>query len=312
MEYTKLNIYTQSKDLEPLMDRLGDIGVCGFEIHDAADFEAFLKSDVMRQGANWDYIGEELDPLKSQPTHLTLYLTKDSQGAEILGKIRELCVSENLRIEESLVREEDWAENWKTYFKPFEVGERLLIKPTWEAAPATERVILEIDPASAFGTGQHESTRLCLEALEKLIAPGCTFLDLGCGSGILTIAALLLGAKNAVMVDVSENAVKVAAENLAQNGVSAAAFRGDITKDAELLKQIGSDYDVITANIVADVIIKMSVVFPKLLKKDGVLVTSGIIEARLDEVKTALESAGLRVIETKTDNGWCVIHSCRI
>ncbi|MCL2697341.1 MAG: 50S ribosomal protein L11 methyltransferase [Oscillospiraceae bacterium] len=308
MNFTKLNIYTTSGDLEPLISRLEDLGASGFEIHDAADFEDFLASGVK----HWDYVGDELEPLKTQETHITLYFTTDRQGEELLAAVRGACGS--LRLEQSEVREEDWADSWKEYFKPFEVGERFIIKPTWEEMPGTDRLVLEIDPASAFGTGQHESTKLCLEMLERVIAPGCSFLDLGCGSGILTIGALLLGAGSAAMVDVSENAVKVANENLAQNGFTAAAYCGDMTRDKELLHKItevlpaaARRFDAIAANIVADVIIEMSSIFQRLLTKDGVLITSGIIEARLDEVVAALESAGLHILETKTDNGWCLI-----
>ncbi|MDR2531693.1 MAG: 50S ribosomal protein L11 methyltransferase [Oscillospiraceae bacterium] len=310
MEFIKLNIFTVREDLEPLMSRLEDMGVSGFEIHDAADFADFLEDGVR----DWDYVGEELEPLKTQETHLTLYLTTDKQGGRLLGKVRRLCAG--LRIEQSTVREEDWADCWKEYFKPFKVGERFIIKPSWENIADIKEydadLILEIDPATAFGTGQHESTRLCLEALERVIAPGCMFLDLGCGSGILSIGALLLGADRAVMVDISENAVKVACENMEQNGFSAdkfTAFCGDITKDTGLLEKLGENFCVITANIVADIIIKMCGIFPRLLKKDGILVTSGIIEARFDEVADALSGAGLKILETVTDNGWCMIKS---
>jgi len=297
MEFIKLNIFTETEDLEPLIMRLEALGVSGFEIHDADDFTEFLESGVKY----WDYVGEELEPLKTQETHISLYLTNDAQGADLLSRIREMCA--DLRIEQSLVREEDWADCWKEHFKPFEVGERFLIKPTWEKISETDRLILEIDPASAFGTGQHESTKLCLEYLERVITPDCTFLDLGCGSGILTIGALLLGAKKAVMVDISENSVRVARENVEQNGFTATALCGDITKE----NIVSGEFDVVAANIVADVIIKMSLLFPRLLAENGRLITSGIIEERLDEVVSALENADLKIAEIKKDNGWCLV-----
>ncbi|MCL2018983.1 MAG: 50S ribosomal protein L11 methyltransferase [Oscillospiraceae bacterium] len=323
MEFIKLNIYTQSQELETLMTRLEDLGVSGFEIHDAADFNSFLENGM--KGGNgfsdlaaWDYVGEELEPLKTQETHLTLYLTTDEQGKELLDKVYVLCA--DLRIDKSVVREEDWADCWKEYFKPFKVGERFLIKPTWENAPETERLILEIDPASAFGTGQHESTRLCIEMLEGVIGSECTLLDIGCGSGILAIGALILGADSVVMIDVSENAVKVARDNAIQNGFMDDRFTalcGDITKSAELLKQIGEEFDVVTANIVADVIINMSGLFPQFLKEGGVLITSGIIEERLEEVITALEasdgrdSSKLKITEIRKDSGWCAVKAVK-
>jgi ribosomal protein L11 methyltransferase len=303
MEFTKLDIFTDSVGLEPLMAELTALGASGFEVHDAADFEEFLNSGIK----HWDYVGEELEPLKTQETHLTLYLTKDAQGAELRGRILEHCT--DLRVEESAVCEEDWADGWKEYFKPFEVGERLLIKPTWEQISQTDRLVLEIDPASAFGTGQHETTKLCLELLEREIAPDCTFLDLGCGSGILTVAALLLGAGRAVMVDISENAVRVAAENVTQNGFGAdkiLALCGDVTGGLK----IDESYDVVVANIVADVLINMSAsgIFPQLLRENGVLIASGIIEERLDEVAESLGSQ-LKIKEIKKDNGWCAVKA---
>ena len=313
MEFIKLDIYTESAALEPLTDKLTGLGVSGFEIHDAADFGDFLQSGVK----NWDYIGEELDPLKFQPTYITLYLPSDSQGTQtlqdinsLLNELRGVSLYGDLRIEQNTVREEDWANCWKEYFKPFDIGKTLLIKPTWEPQPQTDRIVLEIDPASAFGTGQHESTRLCLEALEEVIESGCAFLDLGCGSGILTAAALLLGAQRAVMVDVSENAVRTACENVEHNGFTSdkyTAFCGDITEDDELLSVIGGGFFVIAANIVADVIIKMSGIFPRLLKKGGKLVVSGIIKERVDEVAGALRTNGFSISEIKEDNGWCAV-----
>ncbi|MCL2108464.1 MAG: 50S ribosomal protein L11 methyltransferase [Oscillospiraceae bacterium] len=309
MDFIKLDIYTASHDLEPLADRLTALGVSGFEFHDAADFEEFLHSGL---GA-WDYIGEELEPLKTQETRLSLYVTTDKQGEQLLAKIYKACA--DLRIEKSLVRETDWADAWKEHFKPFEVGRKFLIKPTWEETPGdvADKIVLEIDPASAFGTGQHESTKLCLEALEEVISADCNFLDIGCGSGILSIAALLLGAAKATMTDVSETAVRTACENILQNGFTSekfAAHCGDIIGDGELLKRVAGDYktyDVITANIVADVIIKMSEIFPLLLSSNGVLIASGIIGIRLDEVLTALKNAGLKVTQIRNNNDWWAV-----
>ena len=217
----------------------------------------------------------------------------------------------SLDVEIDCVREEDWANNWKQYYKPFTVGDKLIVKPSWEEVSDTKgRKILEIDPASSFGTGQHHTTRLVMELLEKQIHDGDRMLDLGTGSGILSIAGLLLGAKQAVMVDIFENSVRTALENTEKNGFSGntvRAFVGNISDDEELRRKIGTGFDIITANIVADVIISMSPYFSGFLKKQGRLIVSGIITERLDEVLSALKENGIRVDGISEKEGWNAI-----
>ena len=316
MNFLQVDIFTKTEALEVLIIRLSELGINGFEIHDSADFDEFLEN----KDANWDYVDDSLMGLKTVPTHITLYLQDNAQGLETLTELKGALAgfeAENpdfygsLDIEIDNVREEDWANNWKQYYKPFNVGSKLVVKPSWEEVDNKEgRKILEIDPASSFGTGQHHTTRLVMELLEGVISEGDRMLDLGCGSGILSIAGLLLGAKNAVMADIFENAVKTAAENVEKNGFdkeSYKAYCGNIIDDEALRAEIGGGYNVITANIVADVIIAMSGLFRGFLAEKGTLIVSGIITERLAEVLTALKEAGFTVTEQREREGWNAI-----
>lgn len=321
MDFKKINVFTESEAVYPLTMLLSELGINGFEIHDSADFEDFLKNKEM----NWDYIDDDLMGLKDVKTHITLYLQENSQGAEMFsalkGALEDIKNRDkegfygSLDIETGSIREEDWANNWKQYYKPFNVGKKLLIKPTWEKVPDSGgRKILEIDPASSFGTGQHHTTKLVMEALESVIKGGEKVLDLGCGSGILSIAALLLGAEKAVMTDVFLNAVNTASENTEQNGFDKTryeAYCGNIIDDSKLRERIGSGYDVITANIVADVIIKMCPYFRGFLKKEGAVIISGIITERLEEVKEALAREKVVVERIDEEEDWNALI-CRL
>lgn len=317
MEWTEVNIYTTTEGIELVCSKLTDIGVKGFAIRDAEDFKEFLEN----KNGQWDYIDKDLLGLTDCETCITVYIPSNDQGAEMLTAIKSMLSemrandTEKLygRLEAELtsIREEDWANNWKQYFKPFKVGEKLVIKPSWEDYDnADNRVILEIDPASSFGTGKHHTTRLCLELLEKNLNKGDNLLDMGCGSGILSIGAMLLGAGSAVGVDIEENAAATALENAEKNHISPDVYKtyyGNILSDEKLASEIDRKYDIITANIVADVIIEMKDYFVRYLKKGGILIISGIIEERMDEVIAAVESAGFSNPEPYVKEGWAVV-----
>ena len=321
MEFKKIDVYTKSEAVYPLTIQLSELGINGFEIHDSADFEDFMENKEM----NWDYVDDDLMNLKNVKTHITLYLQENVQGAEMFaalkGALKDIKDRDqddfygSLDIETGSIKEEDWANNWKQYYKPFNVGNKLMIKPTWETVKDSGgRKILEIDPASSFGTGQHHTTKLVMEALETVIDGGEKLLDLGCGSGILSIAALLLGAEKAVMTDIFLNAVNTASENIEQNGFDKTryeAFCGNIADDKALREKIGTGYDLITANIVADVIIKMCPFFRGFLKEKGIVIISGIITERLDEVKEALAAENITVEKITEEEGWNAIL-CRV
>lgn len=317
MEWTEVNIYTTTEGIELVCSKLTDIGVKGFAIRDAEDFKEFLEN----KNGQWDYIDKDLLGLTDCETCITVYIPSNDQGAEMLTAIKSMLSemrandTEKLygRLEAELtsIREEDWANNWKQYFKPFKVGEKLVIKPSWEDYDnADNRVILEIDPASSFGTGKHHTTRLCLELLEKNLNKGDNLLDMGCGSGILSIGAMLLGAGSAVGVDIEENAAATALENAEKNHISPDVYKtyyGNILSDEKLASEIDRKYDIITANIVADVIIEMKDYFVRYLKKGGILIISGIIEERMDEVIAAVESAGFLNPEPYVKEGWAAV-----
>lgn len=317
MEWTEVNIYTTTEGIELVCSKLFDIGIKGFSIRDAEDFKEFLENKYGR----WDYIDDDLMGLSECETCITVYLPSNEQGAEMLSSIKTMLrdmksadtegIYGRLEPELASIREEDWANNWKQYFKPFKVGEKLAIKPSWEEYENTDnRVILEIDPASSFGTGAHHTTRLCLELVEKYLNEGDTVLDMGCGSGILSIAAMLLGADHTIAVDIEQNAAETAAENAAKNHISSDKYKtyfGDITSDSALADEIDDKYDMITANIVADVLIAMKDYFRRYLKENGILIVSGIIEERKDEVIDALISAGFKNPETQVREGWAAV-----
>lgn len=206
------------------------------------------------------------------------------------------------------VADEDWAENWKQYYKPIEIGEKLLILPRWEPIPENPgRLILRLDPGLAFGTGGHATTRMCLEALEKYAGPEKFVLDLGCGSGILGIGALVLGCAYCAGCDVDPKSPESAAENAALNGIRESIYKmytGDIIADSGLRAELGAGYDIVLANIVSDVIIPLAKHVPGFMSPSGVFITSGIIDGREAEVALALEAAGFVICEHKHEAEW--------
>ncbi len=314
MEWTEVNIYTTADGIELLCSKLTDIGIKGFVIKDSEDFKEFLEN----KNGQWDYIDDDLMGLADCETCITVYLPCNDQGADMLNSVRAMLAEMKssdtegaygrLEAELASIHEEDWANNWKQYFKPLKVGDTLVIKPSWEEYDdAGERIILEIDPASSFGTGQHHTTRLCLEILEGCVKEGDRILDLGCGSGILSIAAILLGAENAVAVDIDENAAATAKENAIKNHIPAEDYKtyfGNILSDEKLAAEIDGQYDIITANIVADVLIAMKDYFKRYLRDGGYLIVSGIIEERMEEVLSAIEECGFTRLGVNVKEGW--------
>lgn len=313
MDFTEVTIYTATAGIDAVTDALDDLGVEGYVLEDAADFADFLQDTEIY----WDYVDEDLVREKSsEETKIKIYLTQDEDGARQLDGLR--AALDTLRVrdtagawgrlvcETGVVRQEDWEWGWKQYFKPFAVGERFVVKPSWEEYEAADgRMILEIDPASSFGTGTHETTQLCMAALEQAVRPGAHVLDMGTGSGILAIAAAMLDGDVRAVVDIDENCLRTAQENAAKNGVTIGrGLCGDVLRDAALAEAVGDGYDVIVANIVADVIIGMAPLFTRKLAPGGTLICSGILSERADEVAAALTRAGLRVEERAQKGDW--------
>lgn len=313
MDWKEVTIYTTTAGIGPVEALLEDQGVEGYVLEDAADFEEFLQDTEIY----WDYVDEDLVREKrAQETCLKIYLSDDEAGAKQYASI---CAAlENLKArdedhawgrlctETALTRQEDWEWGWKQYFKPFSVGDTFMIKPSWETVEdAQGRKILEIDPASSFGTGSHDTTQLCMAALEKMVQPGDTLLDMGTGSGILAIAAAMLGADVKTVVDIDENCLKTAQENAEKNHVSIGkGLCGDALRNPQLAEEIGAGYDIIVANIVADVIIGMAPMFADKLLPGGHLICSGILNERADEVRAALEQNGFAILLHAQSEDW--------
>ena len=324
MEWLEVHIDTNHAGLEPLEIFLSANGVDGVVIDDEQDFQSFLENNHQY----WDYVDEDLEASMKGKSRITFYLPADGDGFDQLAHLRTalqgfkdahagkygtlLMTLENLK-------DADWENNWKQYYKPMEIGERLLVIPEWEQenvkgqAKYAGKVPLILEPGLTFGTGSHATTRLCLTALEEAVHGGETVLDLGCGSGILSIAALRLGAVSAKAVDIDDKCLTVAYENAALNGIGKDRYTvmaGNVIADKGLATRLARErYHLVLANIVADVIIPLSAQVPALLEQDGVFLCSGIIDTRADEVQAALEKNGLHVIRRREKNGWVALEA---
>lgn len=308
--WTEVTIWTSTAGIDAVTGMLMDLGIDGFVIEDAQDFADFLQDTEIY----WDYVDENLaKEKKDAETNVKIYVEDSPAGAELLAQVNTGLAGLRARdtdqcfgrcvTELASIRQEDWENNWKQYFKPFRVGKTFLIKPSWEQCePEEGRRILEIDPSSSFGTGTHNTTQLCICELERLVHAGDRLLDMGCGSGILSIAAHMLGASDIAAVDIDPNAVKIAAENAEKNGFSLRTHVGDVIGNAALSEQIGRGYDIIVANIVADVIMGMQYILKDKLKPEGMLIVSGIIAPRADEVQQSLTDAGF-VLDRRDQSG---------
>lgn len=300
MNWLEISVDTTPEKLDGLTSRLTLLGADSLIIEDEATFRAFLEENKKY----WDYIDEKLESSMRGLCRVRFYLEDSEEGRSELTRIT-TSLPEYAFLSRA-VKDEDWENNWKRYYKPVSVGNRLLIVPEWEELPETDRVPLRLDPGLIFGTGAHPTTQMCLREIEKN-APGRSVLDLGCGSGILAIAALLLGATKAVGVDVDENAPRVVMANAALNGITGdklRVFAGDIGEKRVKARLSGEKYGLILANIVADVIIALAPSVPELLAEDGVFICSGIIDGREKEVEAALISAGLSPVGHFTQENW--------
>ena len=311
MDWLELKIDTSHAGLDAVTELLEQQGVTGVMIDDEADFQSFLENN--RQ--YWDYVDEELLAQKKGVSRVTFYLERNENALGTVAAVRIAMAALKkdhpeyapmlLTMED--VADEDWENNWKQFYKPMEIGNRLLVVPEWEEAHGGERVKLVLNPGLTFGTGSHATTRLCLQALDTHIHGGESVLDLGCGSGILSIAALRLGAARAFACDIDEKCVDVAYENAALNGIGKDRYTvrwGDVLSDEALRQEMGGGYDVVVANIVADVIMGLSGSVHPFLKAGGLFLCSGIIDDRAEEVLAKLKGDGWDVFEQRSSEGW--------
>ena len=319
MEWIEVFISSTQEGLEPVAGMLYQCGLNGLMIHDESDFQGFLDNP----NRDWDYVADELvEEKEALQTGLTFFLTDNIYGMEQLNQIKSLVEAVkksekqinlgSLEMTMKNVQEEDWANNWKKYFKPFPVGNKIVIRPSWEElTEETDKIVLKIDPGHVFGTGTHETTQLCLELIEDFVQPEQKILDIGCGSGILSIAGLLLGAVEADAVDIDPNAQKIAYENSDMNDIQRETYHvcaGNILEDSVLHQKYSTkSYDVVVANIVADVIIALTKQVPVYLKDNGAFLCSGIITERKEDVILALEAGQFKVEDIKEKNGWVAI-----
>ena len=312
MDWLELKIDTSHAGLDAVTEMLEQQGVTGVMIDDEADFQSFLENN--RQ--YWDYVDDDLLAQKKGVSRVTFYLERNEDAYGTVAAVRMAMSALKkdhpeyapLLLTMADVADEDWENNWKQFYKPMEIGDRLIVIPEWESTGVPEgRVALRLNPGLTFGTGSHATTRLCLTALEKHITGGQTVLDLGCGSGILSIAALLLGADHAVACDIDEKCMDVAYENAALNGVGRDRYTvrwGDVVTDQALRQELGGPYDVVVANIVADVIKALASTVRPLVKEGGIFLCSGIIDDRAEEVAQCLRDNGWTIAETRSSEGW--------
>ncbi len=256
--------------------------------------------------AHVDLIEESLLKKDRESAIIHIYVNPEENPVEAVAFLRERLSACNIENEIDLkdCKTEDWQNNWKQYFHPMEIGEKLLIRPVWENDyDAKGRRVLNIEPGLAFGTGAHPTTKLCLETLESYIDENSTVLDIGCGSGILSIASLLLGAKSATGVDIDSLAVKTAVENAEKNGFGAdriTIYQGDLSD------KVSGKFSVVVANIVADIIIRFNTQVAQFIEDGGVYITGGIIESRENDVLKSFEENGFEIVERRENNGWLV------
>lgn len=318
MEWLKITIYTCNTGIDILCSRLYDTGYKSVEIEDFEEFSEFLENN----SKYWDYVDDDLMEQKKGETKVIFYIENDSSANDQISKIKTLLSelkksdSENLlgrlELEINGLNEEDWANNWKKYFKPIEVGKKILIQPEWcPYDKSTDRIVFTVNPGMTFGTGTHASTKLCICELEKAVNKDTVLLDAGCGSGILSVIALMLGAKKAVAVDIDENCIHTAYENADRNKTDKSkysVYAGDIVTDRILFEKISdTKYDVIVANIVADVIISLLPTVKKLINKNGTFICSGIIKERLEDVKNAMQKENITPCTVSEEDGWAAI-----
>ena len=304
-EWTEVKIGVKADDVEKAGDIATMVVPYGIYIEDYRDLE-----EQAWEIAHIDLIDEELLKKDRSRAFVHVYISPEENPLEAVAFLRERLSAEGIEneIETNECRKEEWENNWKQYFHAMPVGKKLLIRPLWEEADPQGRAVLSIEPGLAFGSGTHETTRLCLEALENYVTEETTVLDVGCGSGILSIASLLLGAKKAVGVDIDALAVKTAKENGETNGFSEPEYT---VLEGNLTDKVSGKFDVVVANIVADVIIMFCKDVGAYMKENGVFITSGIIDTKEQQVVDAFNKYGFKIKARHSEKGWVCFECTR-
>ena len=302
MAWLEITIDTAAEKINSVVTVLTARGFADLVIEDQEEFETFLEENK----AYWDYIDEEFQEKLQGLSHIKLYLEDTDTAA--MARLEKALAELKLSMTVAPLAEVDWEESWKENYPPQEVGEKIVVLPYWLADQETDRVKVILDPGLTFGTGAHPSTQMVMEKMEAVVKPGFKCLDLGSGSGILSIAALRLGAASAVGIDIDPKAEDIARENAAYNGFGSPRFTaltGNVTEDRELMTRLAAEeYDLVLVNIVADVIIGLAPVLPNFLTEKSTLICSGILDVRLEEVCAALTQAGLTVTAVKEKEDW--------
>jgi len=306
-DWLEVTVETTDGEMDDLAAKLTMNGAEGLVLENEADFKNFLEQN--RQ--YWDYVDDALLERMRGVARVKFYVTDDDAGR---AQMAQALAGIDAPVSTVPLKEEDWAYGWQKYYQPMAVGERVYIVPEWERGKAVPegRKAVYLNPGLTFGTGSHASTQLCLGLLEKHLAPGDAVLDLGCGSGILSIAAMNLGASRALGVDIDPKSVDVAYENAALNGIGLSSYTvraGDVLSDKKLVEKLeqAGPFRMVLANIVADVIIPLSAQVERFLAPDGVFICSGIIDTRAEEVAAALKGNGLTILERAEKDGWCAL-----
>lgn len=310
MKWNKYRLATTTEAVDLISYTLAEMGIEGIEIEDKVPLSEEDKKRMfidllpdLEEDDGKAYISFYIEPEKDH----------DSTLEEVQAAVRELADFVDIgeaAIEKSQTEDIDWMNNWKKYWKPFKVDEHIIIKPTWETVEDVpgDTLVVELDPGTAFGTGTHHTTRLCITQLKKYMQPGQSILDVGCGSGILSIIALLLGAKEASATDVDVHAVEAALENAGVNGIQSDVYTvltGDVISDEDFRHRVGEHkFDMVLANIFAEIIIPLSGVVKEMMRPGALFITSGIIDEREEDVRKALTENGFEIMEVTHSGGW--------
>ncbi len=300
MKWTEIKVRVRDRDEEILINKFYELGIDQLSIDDPRDL-IDIKNDI----GSWELFDENIIIGDDGQVELTAYISDEEDVSELVKSLKLSLKSMDIldfKLEE--IEDKDWGENWKKHYKPVEVGDRIVIKPSWEDYDNSQgRILIELDPGMAFGTGTHETTSLCLRGLESYLKPGFTVFDIGCGSGILSIAAAKLGASRVLGVDIEPLSVKTSLENIEINKVEDCVS----IREGDLLDNVEGKADLVVSNILADIIISMLDDLKGHMSKNGLFISSGIINVKEESVRKSLEEKGFEILDSIHDGEWVMI-----